>query len=724
MKNSQSGERQIGPDAKDILRARPYFAVQLESPQAGDGGQGKARVVATDEQLREANKRIIQHLKSAESAVPLSDIYLLSHGWHRNYFQATSVYDRLIGRFLNLERRGVIDPPDNYRPLYVCLHWHSDPGGDGWVDPLGRRNKQSFLDNVKRAFQSPGLGLSEASPQIDSSAFIRDFEEIFEYLSQVSTVETAPLSDDEWLAKGEAAARLLDRHRLMQNGDAGLAEKAVAVWCCYYEATPRGQLTDQSTRPARGITIKQTTFRLVSVIAVLAIIGVILQHLQTLISPFRHFAASLHAALCKSLPNPSGAEWTALLWWKKALAFAYSQTAWTVSDLIVIALTLITLAVLSALLLIALGNRDEKDKVRLGSPFFVLAAWGVLEIACIIPALLFIIATYFFSPSRNSLDERGIWSERLGKRNPNPSDPSDLPNSNPDDLNEIISGSLRTKSLSYRRRLLRFAMIPVDLYKSALHENNPARSRLDLVERQLSFYEMQARGTVAGASAARFLSRLLMDLNDQNLIGSETRIHLLGHSFGCLVAMNALRHLVFDPDCQPPKFRTDNTPVISSVCLLEAAIASNWIEAESVLAQSVRGVIASFFSAYDTATGFYYPLGDGGRYAAGSVGLTGLNGPGAKSPTPPLHIPRYDKDGQEIREEDKGMFALIVKPPDLNKLIDPIKDLAEGRVINLDVSRLCYQGSPLTGGGHDDIFKDDIVNLCWAVMALSRQLPY
>ncbi len=36
-------------------------------------------------------------------------------------------------------------------------------------------------------------------------------------------------------------------------------------------------------------------------------------------------------------------------------------------------------------------------------------------------------------------------------------------------------------------------------------------------------------------------------------------------------------------------------------------------------------------------------------------------------------------------------------------------------LLNLDASRLIYEGDKATGGGHDDIFKDDVVNLAWAV---------
>lgn len=39
-------------------------------------------------------------------------------------------------------------------------------------------------------------------------------------------------------------------------------------------------------------------------------------------------------------------------------------------------------------------------------------------------------------------------------------------------------------------------------------------------------------------------------------------------------------------------------------------------------------------------------------------------------------------------------------------------------LLNLDASRLISEGNAALGGGHNDIFKDDVVNLIWAVTQL------
>ena len=38
--------------------------------------------------------------------------------------------------------------------------------------------------------------------------------------------------------------------------------------------------------------------------------------------------------------------------------------------------------------------------------------------------------------------------------------------------------------------------------------------------------------------------------------------------------------------------------------------------------------------------------------------------------------------------------------------------------LNLDASRLIYDGSPAAGGGHDDVYKDDVIHMLWAINQL------
>ena len=68
-----------------------------------------------------------------------------------------------------------------------------------------------------------------------------------------------------------------------------------------------------------------------------------------------------------------------------------------------------------------------------------------------------------------------------------------------------------------------------------------------------------------------------------------------------------------------------------------------WFEDERRILRCLDGALACVYSRYDSANGFYYPVANHGRLAAGSVA---------------------------------------------------------------------------TGGGHDDIFKDDLIHLAWAVTLL------
>jgi pimeloyl-ACP methyl ester carboxylesterase len=204
---------------------------------------------------------------------------------------------------------------------------------------------------------------------------------------------------------------------------------------------------------------------------------------------------------------------------------------------------------------------------------------------------------------------------------------------------------------------------------------------IDTLHSQLAFWDMQRRGVAAGEQAAGFVQRLLAETEE--LRGA--RIHFLGHSFGALVVCNAARRLAYDPAF---------TKRIDTLCLLEAAFASDWFRGEKTLQDKVD-VLASIFSRYDTATGFYYPVANHARLCAGQIGVCA--------------------DGPRFQPEPKGRYALLVRPPDLGPTI------CRPRVLNIDASRLLYEGPPAAGGGHDDIFKDDVLYLLWAVSRLPKE---
>ncbi len=98
----------VGPDRKPDLRSRrPYFLLPV---------LGRAQ-----RHLRtSAINRIRDWLKG--SGKPITDVFVLSHGWHRNFFSAMAAYDRIVARLTQLIGRGAIDPPPGFNPLFIAVH--------------------------------------------------------------------------------------------------------------------------------------------------------------------------------------------------------------------------------------------------------------------------------------------------------------------------------------------------------------------------------------------------------------------------------------------------------------------------------------------------------------------------------------------------------------------------------------------------------------------------
>jgi pimeloyl-ACP methyl ester carboxylesterase len=240
---------------------------------------------------------------------------------------------------------------------------------------------------------------------------------------------------------------------------------------------------------------------------------------------------------------------------------------------------------------------------------------------------------------------------------------------------------------------------PITLLRNSLPADSQILSFVDGIDNQLAFFQMQIKGVSAGVQAAEFLNGLMRELEMEKL----PRVHLIGHSFGGLLVANAARTLA-NQDHEPittTRVIAGNSSwgkieSISTVCLLQGALASNWFDQEEKIRNFVRngnipGRIAAIYSGYDTANGFYYPMANSSRMGAGYVGMY-----------------RAGDDKTVVESLGKnGEFASLVKPPCL--------DVTSPPAISLDASRIIYEGPAATGGGHGDIFKDDVVNLLWAI---------
>lgn len=159
--------------------------------------------------------------------------------------------------------------------------------------------------------------------------------------------------------------------------------------------------------------------------------------------------------------------------------------------------------------------------------------------------------------------------------------------------------------------------------------------------RQLSFWKMKQRAYTVGTAG---VALLLRDL--QEAAGKNARVHVMGHSFGCIVVAGAVLG-----DGTPPK------PPVRSMVLMQGAL-SLWAFADDAFGTGqpgrfrqlrdkrfVDGPIVTSQSQFDYALGKFYPAGV--RVAAwipgganhlvlgkipkwGAVGTFGLQGTGAE----------------------------------------------------------------------------------------------
>lgn len=608
---------EIGPDkTEDVRESRPYFLLPLD----GDQEDFRALVI---ERIKDWVDRSVR----AKGLV--TDLYVLSHGWHRNFLGAVEAYDKLSSRLAALLHRGRLRPPEKYHPIFLTVHWHSDPGENSWVDKAGRRHKASFMENVRALFE----------PRDEQAAadFANDFEDLFDLFSRMSAPGTEAISgviDEDRL---RALTASLDKYNLRDASRAERYDKTAAVWTCYFESKPKRVLVDQHEKPDAFMGFPRAFATLVRFL--IGVLGIVV------------FLGLLYRALVPI----GGGVWELLVEGWMALNEAAPFAAALVQDW---RLWLVGLFVGAVLYLIATASLRTRHPERTGGgvPVLAVLSWVYLQALFMLPLLAYLFVTYF----TGGLFRRGLFDERFGIRNKTTSEAPGL----------------------YPRYLLaEFARYPLLLFKDAVAPDSALVRLADALNEQLAFWEMQRKAVDTGHRAAEVLAGLVRDCPGL----AQARIHFVGHSFGSLVVANIVRRLALEADLK----RCIPDGAIHTLCLVQGALASAWIEKEAALRQSVNGAIAAIYSRYDSANGFYYPLGNHGRLAAGYVGLV----------------------GEDFQTEKQGGWPMLVHPPALT----PSSSTGRPRIINIDASRLIYEGPVAVGGGHGDIFKDDIIHLIWAV---------
>lgn len=738
----------------------------------------------------EGDERFIANRSTLATALPdiftppaplgkVTDIYVISHGWHRNFFGAAAAYDRIACRMALLMHRERFTPirrEPPFHPLFLMVHWHSDPGANGWVDRAGRRNKLAFLENCERLFERPTAHEERAVAPEDR--FTSVIENIYELFTKLSAPDTQTLHDPKLRGDAEKLAEVLNRFQLRDAPGAEQPDKVAAAWAAYHSAPAQRFLANQGAKAGRFVNPWQAILDLVGFIGkavgIAALGALLLPRIQNLPEVKEKLDTvtqwwALTTTRVGKLLNPTYeffrpftdfmqpvtrflrpvTDFIHLYEWPTALIAAY---VW-----------MLVLAIPAWAWLVGPTLRPASERRKDGVNLSRLVAFLILLFPCAIPLILFLLVTYilgsicprvgyFFSQvlgkaNRNSkLVLKFHFDERIGKRN------QDIEVNEAAKLihEEERDGEIhrKVKTFKFPRYVLALlARWPVRLVRAGLAPDNPGHPIIDMIDQQFAFWEMQVMGADAGRRGALFVSGLYKRLKDEGLLddpdddgsnhghryvmdgdpGDEdpikVRVHLLGHSFGGLLVGNLVRHLRFDKQCRGEDDKP-KVPHVESVCLLQAAMASTWFDQEYGVRRYVKGGIGCIFSGYDSANGFYYPLANNSRLAAGFVGLyQGYPRSGSHDHDSPVLLPPRNELGR------KGMFAALVSPPNLPGLVPehvskngaatPRRDY-KNLILNLDASRIVFDGPVAGGGGHSDIYKDDVMHLCWAVTRISR----
>jgi hypothetical protein len=177
----------------------------------------------------------------------------------------------------------------------------------------------------------------------------------------------------------------------------------------------------------------------------------------------------------------------------------------------------------------------------------------------------------------------------------------------------------------------------------------------------------------------------------------HVRFHLMGHSFGCIVMSATLAG---------PKGRGRVPRPVESLALVQGAL-SIWSFCDDipnvpgqrgyfrqVVADGrVRGPVLSTQSAFDTATGKWYPLG------AGVARQVAFAAPG--------ELPKYGALGTHgVRGPGVTATDLSLQPTDRDYAFAP------GGVYNLECSEVVRNGGGVSGA-HSDICHPEVAHAVW-----------
>jgi hypothetical protein len=699
----------IGPDGNDLLTCRPYFLIDVDQ---SDCGAESARIIRFLKGVRDSSNPNAPYR-------PVTDIYISSHGWHRNLFRGVSAYNRLASRLSILFRRGRLRSYvdlSTYSPLHVNLHWNSDVDIDDWVDLDGRKRRDDFLQATVSEFQA----IDNTGSQAD---LINLMEDVYQYFTTTSAPDINPL-EPRLQDQSSVLFERLKHYQIVQAPGATMPERVAVLWTKYHEATHLGSTQEQLDKPRSYATSRERILRASSFLLriFIPVVG-----LSALLDPFKSL---FDLPIIKQwLKQPtinkvfeSLVVYTVLyfLSWALLLHVARSNKKARIER------EATRVAPQDQELRTPVPSKPKRTKVARPLDVPSLLAWSIMQVAHLVPVLAYCLLTYpsiiglgiswavvlgvvtFFSmhmPADRLLFQATTvialvgwvilcWTqwystnvsfdERAGKRGQKPDE----------DKLKTVEFGLRARFISG------FASYPSQLAHEADVPYSRAYGLWDTVRSQLAIVRMQMRAVSRAPRAKDVICQLVRAAKDDGgLFKEDVRIHLFGHSFGGLLVVNLAKHLAYE-----------SVPV-HTVCTLQGAYASDWFVGEDATLNNVTGWVAAIYTQYDTATGAMYSLANAGRNACGNIGLSSTrDNPLGKDRSMPVatYAPLPN--------------ASLSEPPDIfERLALTGMKLAEREpnshcpVLNIDCSRFMSEGPVATGGAHDDIFKSDTIHMLWSV---------
>lgn len=210
--------------------------------------------------------------------------------------------------------------------------------------------------------------------------------------------------------------------------------------------------------------------------------------------------------------------------------------------------------------------------------------------------------------------------------------------------------------------------------------------------RQLSFWKMKDRARRFGEQGGSDLLRAIQTRTQ----GRDVRIHLMGHSFGCIVVSATIAGRRGSPSLVRP---------VDSVALVQGAL-SLWSYSPDIPVQPgtpgyfhkiigdrrVRGPIITTLSEHDTAVGRFYPIGAGIKRQVNFAAA----------------LPKYGGVGAFGAQ---GLDTALVS--DVKMLpVDGSYGFVPGRVYNLEASNVIRIGGGASGA-HSDISHPEVAHAVW-----------